>query len=294
MSKYGDYVLVTDSTCDLPDKLAKELKLEVFPMVFLMQEKAYNHYLDAREMSLEEFYSKLKSGVMSQTTQISYNSYLEFFDKFLKEGKDVVYVSFTSGLSGTYNTSRIAARDMKEKYPDRTIEIVDSKCASVGQGLLLYYVGKKYTEGKPDMKELVDYAESIKLNICHWFVVDDIEQLKRGGRISSVTATFAKALQIKPVLSIDNDGKLINVGKVRGANNVYDLLVSKLEEYGEDAENQTVIVAHANYPDGAQELKKKVKKYVKDVIVSDIGPVIGTHVGSGMLALTFMGRREWE
>ena len=294
MSKYGEYVLITDSTCDLPAKLAEHYNLEVFPMVFLMQGKAYSHYLDAREMSLEEFYSKIKSGVLSQTTQISYHSYMEFFEPFLKSGKDILYICFSSGLSGTYNTSKIAKRDLLEKYPDRQINIVDSKCASVGEGLLMYHMCEKLVNDKPDMTELTDYAESIKMNVCHWFVVDDIEHLKRGGRISTFKATFAKALQIKPLISVDNEGKLVNVGKVRGANNVYDVLIKKLQTYGEDIENQVVLVGHANYPEGAQELKKRVKKMVKDVIICDIGPIIGTHVGAGMLALPFMGQRVLE
>ncbi len=294
MSKYGKYVLVTDSTCDLPAKFAQEHKLEVFPLVFLMQGKAYNHYLDAREMSLEEFYTKLKSGVTSQTTQISYHSYMEFFEPFLKDGKDILYICFTSGLSGTYNTSKIAARDLLEKYPDREINIVDSRCASVGEGLIMYHIGEKFINEKPDMTELTDYAESIKLNVCHWFVVDDIEHLKRGGRISSFKATFAKALQIKPLISVDNDGKLVNVGKVRGSNNVYDAIIKKLIDHGEDYENQVVLVGHANFPEGAQEMKKRLKKLVKDVIICDIGPIIGTHVGAGMLGLAFMGQRILE
>lgn len=294
MSKYGEYVLMTDSTCDLPSELTEKLGLEVIPMVFLMEEKAYKHYLDAREMSLEEFYNKLGKGIQSQTTQISYNSYIEYFDDFLRRGLDIVYISFTSGLSGTYNTAGIAARDILEKYPDRTIDIVDSACASVGQGMLMYLVGSKYTKDKPTSSEIIAYAEEMKLSVCHWFVVDDIDQLKRGGRISGVTATFAKALQIKPMLSLDNDGKLLTVGKVRGANNVQSALVKKLERDGENLKSQTVIVGHANYPEGAKELKKRLKGIVKDVIIAEIGPVIGTHVGSGMLALTFVGERNFE
>lgn len=292
MSKYGDYVLMTDSTCDLSSDFADKYDIEVMPMAFLMQDKVYNHYLDCREMTLEIFYNNLKKGIMSQTTQISYNSYLGFFERFLKDGKDILYVCFTSGLSGTYNTSRIAARDLSDKYPDRKITIIDSKCASVGEGLLMYYTALKHKDDKPDMDALTEYVENLKKNVCHWFVVDDIEHLKRGGRISAVTATFAKALQIKPMISLDDDGKLVNVGKVRGANNVYDALIKKMQRDGFEYKNQTVIVGHADYIDGAKELRKRVKPLVKDVIILDIGPVIGTHVGSGMLALAFTGERN--
>lgn len=294
MSKYGDYVLLTDSTCDLSADFADKTGLEVLPMVFLMEDKVYNHYLDCREMSLDIFYNNIKRGVLSQTTQISYNSYLEQFSKYLKQGKDILYICFTSGLSGTYNTSRIAARDLKEEYPDRQIEIIDSKCASVGQGLLVRYVAEKYKNDKPSLEELAKYTEELRLNVCHWFVVDDIEHLKRGGRISSVTATFAKALQIKPMLSLDDEGKLVNVGKIRGANNVYDSLIKKMQRDGYEYNKQRVIIGHADNLEGAKELKKKIKSLVKDVEILDIGPVIGTHVGTGMLALTFTGERNLQ
>ncbi len=294
MSKYGEYILTTDSTCDLPADFAKKCNLEVMPLAFLMQDKVYNHYLDCREMSLKTFYSNLKNGIMSQTTQISYNSYLEFFEPFLKEGKDILYICFTSGLSGTFNTSRIAKRDLLEKYPDRSITILDSKCASVGQGLLMYYVANKFKNDKPDLEELAEYTEDLKMHVCHWFIVEDIEHLKRGGRISSFTATFAKALQIRPIISLDNDGKLINVGKVRGANNVYDALIKKMQRDGFDYKNQTVIVGHADNIEGAKELRKRVKPLVKDALIFDIGPIIGTHVGCGMLALAFTGERNLQ
>lgn len=294
MSKYGEYVLFTDSTCDLPNDLAEDMNIKVMPMGFLMEGKAYNHYLDAREMSLDEFYKKLKSGIQSQTTQIAFNSYTDYWEPYLKAGKDIVYIAFTSGLSGTYNTSKIAARDLLDNYPDRSITIIDSLCASAGQGALMYYVGNKYKKEKPSSEELIAYAEDLKLRLCHWFVVDDIDQLKRGGRISGVTATFAKALQIKPVLSLDNDGKLVNVGKIRGNNNINDLLIKKMKQDADDYKNQTVIVAHADNIEGAKELKKEIKSLVKDVLIFDIGPVIGTHVGSGMLALVFVGKRNLE
>lgn len=285
------YILMTDSNCDLPDSLAKELNLTVIPMEFIMEDKCYKHYLDAREMSLNDFYSKLKSGVMSKTTQINYTSYTEYFEEYLKQGKDILFVCFTSGMSGSYNTSLLAIEDLKKKYPERKIIAVDSKCASVGLGYLMYYVGKKYNEGM-EIEELAEYAEDMKHKIGHWFVVDDLEQLKRGGRISAVTATFGKALQIKPLISVDEEGKLVTVGKIRGASKVYDALIAKMERDGEDYKNQTVFIGHADAIDKAQELQKRVAPMVKDTVICDIGPVIGTHVGSGMVALLFLGKRD--
>ena len=285
------YILMTDSNCDLPDSLAKELNLTVIPMEFIMEDKCYKHYLDAREMSLNDFYTKLKSGVMSKTTQINYTSYTEYFEEYLKQGKDILFVCFTSGMSGSYNTSLMAIEDLKKKYPERKIIAVDSRCASVGLGYLMYYVGKKYNEGM-EIEELAAYAEEMKHKIGHWFVVDDLEQLKRGGRISAVTATFGKALQIKPLISVDEEGKLVTVGKIRGASKVYDALIAKMERDGEDYKNQTVFIGHADSIDKAQELQKRVAPMVKDTVICDIGPVIGTHVGSGMVALLFIGKRD--
>lgn len=285
------YILITDSNCDLPDSLAKELNLTVIPMEFIMEDKCYKHYLDAREMSLNDFYSKLKSGVMSKTTQINYTSYTEYFEEYLKQGKDILFVCFTSGMSGSYNTSLLAIEDLKKKYPERKIIAVDSRCASVGLGYLMYYVGKKYNEGI-EIEELAEYAEDMKHKIGHWFVVDDLEQLKRGGRISAVTATFGKALQIKPLISVDEQGKLVTVGKIRGASKVYDALIAKMERDGEDYKNQTVFIGHADAIGKAQELQKRVAPMVKDTVICDIGPVIGTHVGSGMVALLFLGKRD--
>jgi DegV family protein with EDD domain len=261
-------------------------------MEFIMNEKSYLHYLDAREMSLDKFYADLKSGIDSKTAQINAATFADYFESYLKDGKDVLYIGFTSGMSGTYLRATEAAKELEEKYPDRKVVVVDSLCASVGEGLLMYYVGRKYKNEDPTLEELRLYAENLKMNCCHWFVVDDIEQLKRGGRISAVTATFAKALQIKPVISVDNEGKLINVGKIRGANGVYDALIKKMQRDGEDYKNQTVLIGHADNIAGAKELEKRVKPLVKGTMICDIGPVIGTHVGSGMLAILFLGKRN--
>lgn len=286
-----NYVLLTDSSCDLSNELAKELNIEVLPMEFQMEGKIYKHYLDAREMSLEDFYSKLESGIYATTTQINYDSYVNYFEPYLEKGIDILYVSISLGISGSYNTCKIAIKDLQEKYPDRKIYIVDPCCDSAGLGLLMYYAGQKYKNGL-DIDGLRDYLEEFKLKICHFFVVDDLDHLKRGGRISAVSATFGKALQIKPLLSADNDGKLVTVGKIRGTNKVYEEFVKKLQRDGEDLKNQTVFIAHANAADKAEKLKELITPYVKEVVITKVGPVIGAHVGSGMMALLFAGNRN--
>lgn len=219
---------------------------------------------------------------------------MRFFSSVFEQGKDILYICFTSGLSGSYNSSLIAARELKEKYPERRIEIVDCACASVGQGNLVYHVAKYIRQSSPSLDEAKQFAEDLKLRVCHWFVVEDFDQLKKGGRVSAVTATVGKALNIKPLLSVDNDGKLITVAKIRGTLKAYDALVDRMIAHGENIKNQTVVIGHTACPERAEKLRRMVAPLVKDVIVLEIGPVIGTHVGVGMLALTFHGQRIFK
>lgn len=285
-----DYVFMTDASCDLTTKQVNEIGIEVLPMEFEMEGKCYLHYTDARMMSLDEFYGKLKKGVISKTTQINYNSFMTAFENYLKAGKDVIYTGISTGLSGTYNTCLMVVKDLKEKYPDRKIITIDSLCDSAGLGFLVYLAGKKYASGVT-IDELAEYINETRNKICHWFVVEDLDQLKRGGRISAVTATFGKALQIKPLIGVDEAGRLFNAGKVRGKSNVIPTLVKHLEAEADDLKNSLVFIAHADNKDGALELQKAVKGMCKETQICDIGPVIGTHVGSGMLAILFIGKR---
>lgn len=286
-----NYVFLADSSCDLPNDLAKSIGIEVLPMQFEMEGKNYYHYLDEREMKLAEFYTKLKDGVRATTSQINYDSYANYFEKYLKEGKDILYVCISAGLSGSINSCRIAVNELKDKYPERRIEVIDTGCDSIGEALLLYKVGQKYKDGCT-MDELIASIDEIKTQICHWFVVDDLEHLKRGGRISAVSATFGKALQIKPLLSVDLDGKLVTVGKIRGANKVYDEFVNKLKRDGRNLKEETVVIAHTVNIEGAEKLKELVSPLVKDVIICEVGPIIGAHVGCGLLALIYCGERN--
>lgn len=286
-----DYIFMTDASCDLTSEQVNEIGVDVLPMEFEMEGKSYLHYPDARMMSLDDFYSKLKNGVTSKTTQININGFITAFEKYLKAGIDVIYTGISTGLSGTFNTCLIAVNELQEKYPDRKIIAIDSRCDSAGLGYLVYLAGKKYKEGC-SIDELAEYIETTRDRICHWFVVEDLDQLKRGGRISAVTATFGKALQIKPLIGVDEVGHLYNAAKVRGKSNVIPTLIKHLEAEGEGTKNNIVFVAHADNKEGAEELKKKVKGMCKEVQICDIGPVIGTHVGSGMLAILYLGKRN--
>lgn len=285
------YVFMTDASCDLTQKQAVEAGVKVLPMEFQIEDKYYQHYPDCRMMALEEFYTELKNGAQPKTTQINYQSFKTFFEPYLKAGKDVLYTGISTGLSGTYDTCMIAVRELREEYPKRKITVIDSRCDSAGLGLLVYLAGKKYNDGA-SIDELEQYIIDTRDKIAHWFVVDDLDQLKRGGRISAVTATFGKALQIKPLISCDETGKLINVGKIRGKSNVIPALEKHVKRDAVDPKKSIAFVAHANNPEGAKELRKAVKSIFKEVQICPIGPVIGSHVGEGMLAIVFPGKRN--
>lgn len=287
------YVFMTDASCDLTQKQVEEAGVKVLPMEFQIDDKYYQHYPDCRMMALDEFYDALKNGAQPKTTQINYMNFKSWFEPYLKAGKDVLYTGISTGLSGTYDTCMIAVRELEEQYPQRRIVVLDSRCDSAGLGLLVYLAGKKYKEGA-DIDALAEYITEKRDQIAHWFVVDDLDQLKRGGRISTVAATFGKALQIKPLISCDETGKLLNVGKIRGASNVIPTLVKYAERDAVNPKKSIAFVAHANNPEGAKELRKAIKGKFKEVQICDIGPVIGSHVGSGMLAVVFVGKRNPE
>ena len=292
-SPVNDYVLFTDSTCDLTQKLADSLHIHVIPMEFILGDTAYLHYLDGREMSMKSFYSQVRSGAMPTTTQINQFVYLEAFTPFLEEGKDILYLCFSSGLSGTYQSSRLAVEELQEKYPERKIYSVDTRCASIGEGTLVYETAVKMNDGM-SIDELRDYAESIRLRINHWFTVNDLFHLHRGGRVSAVTAIAGAALGIKPMLTVNPEGKLDTVSKVRGRNKAMEYIATRAVENLGSIENPVLFIGHADCPDDAKELEKIVRSKVKckKVYISDIGPIIGAHVGPGMLALTFLGEHR--
>ena len=285
------YVFMTDASCDMTEKQVTEAGVKVLPMEFQIEDKYYQHYPDCRMMSLEEFYGALRGGAVPKTTQINYMSFKSFFEPYLKAGKDVLYTGISTGLSGTYDTCMIAVRELEEEYPERKIVVIDSRCDSAGLGLLVYLAGKKYKEGAT-IEELEQFIVDTRDEIAHWFVVDDLEQLKRGGRISAAAAAFGKALQIKPLISCDETGKLVNVGKIRGKSNVIPTLEKHVKRDAVNPKKSIAFVAHADNPEGAKELRKAIKGMFKEVQICPIGPVIGSHVGPGMLAVVFKGKRN--
>ena len=289
----SNYVIITDSSCDLPDSLVKGLELEVLPLAFIMDGKTYRNYPDNREMSPEEFYNKEKEGSMATTNAVNVGEATEAIEAVLKQGKDVLVLGFSSGLSTTFNSFQIAANDLAGQYPDRKVYAVDTLCASLGQGMLVYQAAKLRQEGK-SIEEVRDWVEANKLRQCHWFTVNDLFFLKKGGRVSAATAVVGTMLQIKPVMHVDNEGHLIKVDTARGRKASLNALVDKVGELAENPAAQTMFISNSACQEDAQFVADEIKKRfgTKEIIINSIGPVIGAHTGPGCVALFFMGKHR--
>lgn len=285
-----DYVIVTDGTADLTQEMIEELGIISIPMNFEVEGKAYVHYPDARELSSHEFYEKLRQGGKSVTSLINTDTFLKVFEPLVKEGKDILYIAFSSALSGTYNSSLIAKEELEEKYGQAKILCFDSKCASVGEGLCVYTAAELKGEGC-SIDELFNWLHENILHLCHWFTVDDLFHLKRGGRVSALSAGIGTALNIKPVLHVDDEGRLIPMEKVRGRKKSIQALFEHMEATITNPEEQVIFIGHGDAKEDAEYLAELVKERfaVKDVIINYIGPVVGTHSGPGTIALFFFG-----
>ncbi len=287
----SNYIIFTDSACDIKPELLAEWGVPYRSLTFRFEndEKEYSN----GDMDVKTFYDKMRAGGIAKTAAVNVEAFSAEFEKVLKEGTDILYLGFSSGLSTTFNSARIAAQQLAESYPDRKIIVVDTLSASAGFGLLLYLTLQKKNEGA-SIEEAAEYAKSLIFRLCHWFTVDDLVYLKRGGRISPTVAFVGNMLGIKPVLHMDNEGHLINMFKVRGRKTAVASLADKYGELAEDKENGTVFISHADCMNDVNELKNILKtRYNADVkIVADVGPVIGAHSGPGTLALFFVGKER--
>ncbi len=283
------FTILTDSSCDLPAITADQLHTRVVPLSVFADGKQYYNFLDGSHIGFEEFYDRLKEGELITTSAINVSQMKIAMEAELMSGHDVLYIGFSSGLSGTYNAGKQAAAELEGVYPGKRVYTVDSLCASLGQGLLVYLCVMKRREGWT-VEQVRDYAEEMKLKICHWFTVDDLYHLKRGGRVSGVTAVVGSMLNIKPVMHVNNDGKLENVAKARGRNAAINSLFEKFCEGATEPENQVVFISHGNCRDDADKLAKMIReKFGCKVLINFVGPVIGAHSGQGTLALFFVG-----
>lgn len=286
----NSYIVMTDSSADLTAELVEKLGLDVIPLSVNVGEKSFMNYPDEREIGSHEFYEMLRGGANAKTSAVNVDTFLNAMSVHLNAGKDILYLGFSSGLSSTYSASEIAAQELRESYPDRKILTVDTLCASLGQGLLVYLTMQKVLAGAT-IEEAAAFAEENRLHLCHWFTVDDLFFLKRGGRVSAATALVGSALGIKPVLHVDNEGHLINVSKARGRKNSILALVDRMERSAIDPAKQTVFISHGDCRDDAEFLADEVRKRfgITDITINFVGPVIGAHSGPGTLALFFLG-----
>jgi len=292
-----DYIIMTDSSCDLPQDTAEALGISVLPLAITAEDgSVYKNYLDGREIDFREFYERLRGGERITTSAVNVGEFAEEMEKTVSEGKDLLVLAFSSGLSTTANSAEIAAQELREKYPDRKILVVDTLAASLGQGLIVYLTAKKAgTEGLT-IEEARDYAESIKLRTIHWFTVADLDQLKRGGRVSPTTAAVGNLLGIKPVLHVDDEGHLIPRFKVKGRQaSIKKMFQLFKEDFDEAFPGQAVFISHGDCLEDAEYLAGLIKSEYslsEDILINYVGPVIGAHSGAGTLALFFIGKDD--
>lgn len=284
------FILFTDSCVDLPNKLAKELDLTVLPLTVNVEGKEYKNYLDEREIKTKDFYDMLREHKKTSTSQVNSTTFVDYIEPLLKEGKDVLVISFSSALSGTFNGAVTAAEELKELYKDRKVIVIDSKCASMGQGLLVYYAAKLKQEGK-SIEEVAEWVEKNKLRISHLFTVGDLNHLKRGGRLSSSKALLGTILRVKPILNVSLEGKLVQTDKTRGRKSSIDMMVERMVKTIENPEEQIIFISHGDCIEDAKYAESQIrnKLNVKDVLINYVGPVIGSHSGVGTLAMFYLG-----
>ena len=286
----SNYVIMTDSSCDLPAALAEQMELVVLPLTLYIEDRKVVNYLDEREISFSEIYAKLRTKCPAKTAAVNMTEFIEPMENILREGNDLLYIGFSSGLSGTYNAGAAAAAELAEKYPERKVYAVDSLCASMGQGLLIWHAWQHKQAGET-IEQVRDWVENNKLHLCHWFTIDDLMFLKRGGRISATTAIVGSMLSIKPVMHVDDEGHLIKVSTARGRKASIRALADEAEKRGIDLANQVIFISHGDCLDEAQYLADIMRErfHVKDVVISYVGPVIGAHSDPGTIALFFLG-----
>ena len=282
------YAIITESSSDLTPALAEEAGVDVLPLTFTVRDRIYPHYPDAREYSIHNFYELLRGGEMPTTAAANVAELSEAMERHLKEGRDVLFLNFSSALSSTCASCAVAA-ELREKYPDRSILTLDTKCASMGQALLVFLVARRANAGA-SIAEAAAYAEELRPHLAHWFTVDDLNHLKRGGRVSSTAAVMGTMLHIKPVLHVDDEGRLIPVSKVRGRKASIETLFRKMEETAETPEKQVIFISHGDCEEEALALRDRIRErfHPARIEVAPIGPIIGTHSGPGTMALFFL------
>jgi DegV family protein with EDD domain len=288
--KMRDYVIITDVCADLTPEMVEEIGVEVIPMEVTMEGRVFAHYPDGREMSLKEFYDNIRAGKMASTAQINPQTYIDFFSKFLEKGMDVLYIGLTSGMSGSYANSLMAVDELSESYPEAKVYTIDSLCACMGLALIVYHAAEQKKAGK-SIDETRDYVQNIRQNIMHWVTVDDLQHMRRGGRLSTGAAFAGTLLHIKPIIHVDSEGRLVPVEKIRGRRASIETVYKHFERQVKEEENPYVFLAHSDCEQDMLILKGLINQNYPKIKVrtATMGPVIGAHTGIGTIALFFVG-----
>ncbi|MBQ9460147.1 MAG: DegV family protein [Oscillospiraceae bacterium] len=289
-----DYVIMTDSCCDLSQTEAEECGLVVVPLTFIMEGIARHDTPDHAEMSPETFYKYIRDGVECTTAAVNVGAFDDAMRPIIESGRDILCINFSSALSTTYQSAVIAAEELKAEYPGAKIIVIDSLAASRGQGMLVWHAAMEKKKGK-NIDEVADWVREMSPHLDHWFTVADLRHLRRGGRLNATSAVVGTVLSIKPIMHCDAEGKLTPVGKARGMKQALTELVDKMDELGtRPLEDQTVFICHADAPDSVEYVKGLLKERfgVTDVRADYIGPVVGSHTGAGTLGLFFFGRER--
>ena len=287
----SEYMIMTDSTVDLPKEyLTEELGVPYIPLTYLIDGQSYE---DMIGLTGEEFFAKVRAGSMPTTSQINPEQAREALEPYLKEGKDILYIAFSSGLSGTYNSIRMAAEELQEEYPERKLIVIDSLCACMGEGLLVYKAVQMKRAGK-SLEEVAQWVEENKLKICHFFMVEDLNHLQKGGRISKTAAVLGTMVQIKPIIHVDNEGRLQVIGKERGRKKSLNKIVDMAAEQAKGWENDLVLITHGDCIEEAEYVAGRVREKlgVDHILINNIGTVIGSHTGPGVVAVFCMGEKR--
>lgn len=287
------FELITDTSANLPEEIIEELGIKIVSLSFYVNSVEYKSYEKGKKTDLSQFYDMMRRKEEVKTSLVSPEAFEEIFEKTAKNGSDILYIGISSALSGTVQSARVAAELIKEKYPERNIVVYDSLAASLGQGLLVYKAAVMKKEGK-SMEEIRQMLDDVRLKLCHWFTVDDLFFLSRGGRVSTTTAFMGTLLNIKPVLHVDDEGRLIPVGKVRGRKQSLNYLIDKFRELNIGGENSIIAISHGDCLEDAEYVKNELSKTYKfdNIIINCIDPVIGAHSGPGTLALFFVGEHR--
>lgn len=286
----NDYVIFSDSACDIEPALLAQWSVPYADMTFTFDGDA-REYTNS-DISTQDFYDRMRKGGHARTAAINVDAFIRAFTPILQEGKDILYVAFSSGLSTTVNSAHMAVDELKEQFPERTVEIVDTLAASAGGGLMVYLAVEKKKSGA-SMAENAAYLRELIPQHCIWFTVDDLEFLKRGGRVSPLVAFAGGVLGIKPVLQMDDEGHLIKVSTARGRKKAIDALVERYAELSYEEKNTPVFISHAQCEEDAKQLAETLQKYGAQVtLITQIGPIIGSHAGPGTLALFFIGKHR--